>query len=99
MPENSNHVALELRVASLEEDRKRNFEAHREFYTRLQASEQSQAIAQERHLQIISRFDTLTRALEELSNVPVKRWHGLTDKVIFTVVGLIVAFLMTKLGV
>ncbi|MFI3249674.1 MAG: hypothetical protein R3Y07_01760 [Eubacteriales bacterium] len=96
--EESNLISLEYRVSTLEEDRNRNHDSHREIYARLQSTEQSQAVSQERHEQIITRFDTITKKLEEISSLPSKRWNGLIDKMLYAVVGILVAFLLGRLG-
>lgn len=36
--------------------------------------------------------------VRELTNKPAKRWEGVVDKVIFTIIGAIVGYIMVKLG-
>lgn len=93
-----NYQALEHRVRSLEQNDVRNLNAHREFYTRLQNIELNHAVSQERHEQIIKRFDAVNQKLEELTSHPVKRWNGLVDKVLYGGVGLILAYVLTQVG-
>lgn len=90
--------ALEQRVSALEQSDHKNQNAHREFYNRLQVVEVSYAIAQERHEQIMKRFDTLNGKLEELTSHSGKRWNGLVDKALFAAVGIIVAFILSQVG-
>lgn len=91
-------MALTQRVAALEQCDQKNQNAHREFYNRLQVVEVSYAVSQERHEQIMKRFDVLNGKLEELTSHSGKRWNGLVDKALYGVVGVVVAYILTQVG-
>lgn len=91
-------LALEQRVLTLEQCDQKNQNAHREFYNRLQVVEVSYAVAQERHEQIMKRFDVINGKLEELTSHSGKRWNGLVDKALYGVVGVMIAYIMTQIG-
>lgn len=98
MEQDNAYLALEHRIRSLEQFDQRNQTAHREFYGRLQVVEVNHAVAQERHEQILKRFDTLGGKLEELTSHPGKRWNGLVDKALFAGVGVVIAYVLAHLG-
>lgn len=45
------------------------------------------------------KLDGLCSDVEEIKEKPGKRWDGLIDKVIFTIVGAAVAYMLAKLGI
>lgn len=94
----SSIIALEQRVNALEQCDQKNQNAHREFYNRLQVVEVSYAVSQERHEQIMKRFDTVSGKLEELTSHSGKRWNGLVDKALYGTVGIVVAYILTQVG-
>lgn len=98
MNQEPSYLALEHRINSLEQFDQRNQKAHREFYNRLQSVEVNHAVGQERHDQILKRFDTIGGKLEELTSHPVKRWNGLVDKGLYAVVGVVIAYALSHLG-
>lgn len=91
-------ITLEQRVNALEQCDQKNQNAHREFYNRLQVVEVSYAVSQERHEQIMKRFDTVSVKLEELTSHSGKRWNGLVDKALYGGVGIVVAYILTQVG-
>lgn len=55
---------------------------------------------------IAQRQDTMDTDIQEiktdvktLTARPAKRWEGVVDKIIFTAIGLLVAFLLARLGI
>ena len=40
----------------------------------------------------------IKEAVQEIKEKPVKRWDGLVEKIIFTVVGAIVAYVLVRIG-
>ncbi len=99
MNQEMNLLALEQRVSALEQCDQKNQNAHREFYNRLQVVEVSYAVSQERHEQILKRFDSITGKLEELTSHSGKRWNGLVDKSLFAGAGILVAYFFSQLGI
>lgn len=45
------------------------------------------------------KLDGLCNDVEEIKEKPGKRWDGLIDKIIFTIVGAGVAYMLAKLGI
>ena len=41
----------------------------------------------------------IKEAVQEIREKPGKRWEGVIDKIIFTVIGAVVTFLLVKLGI
>ena len=46
-----------------------------------------------------TKVDGLCEDVEDIKEKPAKRWDGLVEKVIFTVVGALVAYVLAKIGV
>lgn len=44
------------------------------------------------------KVDGLCEDVEEIKDKPAKRWDGLVEKIIFTVVGALVTFVLAKIG-
>lgn len=90
--------AIEVRIGALEEGLKKVNAEHKEFYDRLRAIEIGDAIRSERYETILEKMDGLTEAVDALTSAPGKKWESLMDKIFFTVVGAVVAFLLTQIG-
>ncbi len=98
-------VALDYRVKALEENDLKNQNTHREFYTRIQAIETTNAVSREQYNQIMERFETVTSKfdniagqLSTITSQPAKRWNGLVDKALYGGVGIIVAYIFAQIG-
>jgi len=104
-----NDCPVNSRVESLEkqfdEYRAHSRVEHKEFYSRLEASERAQAVTQNMLAQIADNTEEIKRgqrnqseAIAELQARPGKRWDGIVDKVIWAVVAAVIAFLLGKFG-
>lgn len=87
------------RIEALERDSEHNKEAHKDFYARLENSHTSVALIEERMNQIKADTEEIKEAVQEMKDKPAKRWDGAIDKVICTVIGVVVGFLLKKAGV
>lgn len=90
--------ATSVRLAQLEEGLKKVNAEHKEFFDRLRAIEVTGAIQSERYEIILERIDGINASVEALTSAPGKKWEAMVDKVIFTVIGAVVAFMLTQLG-
>lgn len=90
---------LEHRVEALERENEHNKEAHKDFYARLESSHTNVALIEERMGQIKADTEEIKTTVQELRDKPAKRWDGAMDKVICTVIGVIVGFLLKKAGI
>jgi hypothetical protein len=46
-----------------------------------------------------TKLDGLCNDVEEIKEKPGKRWDALVEKILFTVVGSLVTFLLAKIGI
>lgn len=100
---------IEERVASLEESQKscnrrlEHLEAQQDAIHDLAASIKVMAAEQKHQTESINlvRKDVtrLEGKVDVLETKPAKRWDGLVDKLIWGVVGAVLAFLLAKIGI
>ena len=93
------------RIEALEDEINHNKEAHKEFYSKLEGSHTNVALIEERIKQIRDdveevKGDTkeIKKTVQEMKEKPAKRWDGLVDKVVFALVGGIIAYILARLG-
>ncbi len=86
------------RLEALEEDSRHNKEAHKEFYSKLEASHTSVALIEQRLNQIKEDTEEIKTTVQVMRDKPGKRWEGAVEKVIYTALGAIVAYLLLRLG-
>lgn len=91
----------EKRLTAVEERSKSNtkridkIEESTEAINRLATSMEVMAERQEQVVDSVDKLDCKVTALEQK---PVKRWDGIVDKVIWAVLGALVAFALSKFG-
>lgn len=95
---NCENCATSVRLAALEEGLKKVNAEHKEFFDRIRAIEVTGAIQSERYDIILERIERINESVETLTSAPGKKWEAAVDKVIFTVIGAVVAFILTQLG-
>lgn len=49
--------------------------------------------------QLKSAVDGLRGDVEEIKSKPAKRWEGVVEKIIFTVIGALATFILAKIGI
>ena len=92
----------EKRLTAVEERSKSNtkridkLEESTEAINRLATSMEVMA---ERQEQVVDSVDKLDGKVTALEQKPAKRWDGLVEKIIFTAVGALVAYILSKFGV
>lgn len=64
----------------------------------LQKLATSVAVMAEQIKTMNSNVQTLNSKVDKLEEKPAKRWDGLIDKIIMTIVGLIVGFIFAQIG-
>lgn len=87
-----------VRLTAVEKKLEQAHVTHKEFYDRIRALEMSKAILDERYTTIITKLDELTISMAEITSKPARRWDAVVDKIIFTIIGAIVAYAMTQIG-
>lgn len=112
MPDCSN-CRLEDRVEALErtveKNREKASETHKEFYERIRAVETKAAVQKEQYNTILEKLDTLTETItnvtgsvSEIKAKPGKNWEDFKGKVIWAIAGCIItavmAFLLKQVG-
>ncbi len=85
-------VGLSQRVCALEEDGKRNSEAHREFYAKFEQMKIDIAISGNQISGINSKLDEISKDVKEIKENPGKKWETLVMYVLTSVVGLAIGF-------
>ncbi len=102
MPDCEKNCVLAARVDRLEEDIRSEKEsrqkAHKEFYERIRDLESNQAVSKEKLETIENKIDGLDGKMDTLLSKPGKRWEAVVAAVISAVVGGLIVFVMTKIG-
>ena len=102
MPDCEKNCVLAARVARLEEDMKSEKEnrqkTHSEIYDRLRTVEAKQAVNETKLDTITDKLDSLDGKMDTLLSKPGKRWEAVIAAVISAVVGGLIVFVMTKIG-
>lgn len=98
MPEkctdNPRDCPLLPRVEALERANERHTDTHREIFDRLREAETINAVHDEKLDTIIEKIDGLANDVNEMKAKPAKRWEGAVDKIISSVIGVIVGFML-----
>lgn len=98
-----------MKAQELEKDfdelRQRNEKSHKEFFNRLAALESHDKLQDLHYTHIMEKLGDITDKLSSLSTriatieiKPAKRWDGIVEKVIFTVIGAAASYIAMKLG-
>ena len=101
MPDCEKNCVLAARVDRLEEDmksEKENRQTHSEIYDRLRKVESDQAVSRTKLDTITDKLDSLDGKMDTLLSKPGKRWEAVVAAVISAVVGGLIVFVMTKIG-
>lgn len=102
MPDCEKNCVLAARVDRLEEDMKSAKEnrqkTHSEIYDRLRKVESDQAVSRTKLDTITDKLDSLDGKMDTLLSKPGKRWEAVVAAVISAVVGGLIVFVMTKIG-
>ena len=109
MPDNCNNTTMDCpmfhRIKALEKEINHNKEAHKEIYKKLEESHTDVALNEERIKQIKEdveevKKDTkeIKKTVQEIKEKPAKRWDGLVDKAVFTLVGVVITYILARLG-
>ena len=98
-PSMENHDCyMKERVEALEKKMDRASDTHKEFYNRIRALEQENAVQEERYNTIIEKLDSLTATVAEVTSKPGKRWDAAVDKVILVVLGAVLSYMLMQIG-
>lgn len=72
----------------------------------LEIIKREQAVRNEQYNQIIGRLEDLAKSisnlaaeLSSLKDKPAKKWDGFVDKVFYTIIGIIIAFVLKHMGI
>ena len=102
MPDCEKNCVLAARVDRLEEDMKSEKEnrqkTHSEIYDRLRKVESDQAVSRTKLDTITDKLDSLDGKMDTLLSKPGKRWEAIIAAVISAVVGGLIVFVLTKIG-
>lgn len=95
MPEKCGDLACPLlpRVEALEDESKHNKEAHKEFYSKLEASHTTVAVIEERLDQIREDTAEIKGSVQEINDKPGKRWEALIACIASAIAGAFVLWL------
>jgi len=99
MPDNCAETCpLVPRVEALEEESRHNKEAHKEIYSKLEASHTSVALIEQRLDQIKEDTKEIRSTVQTMKDKPAKRWEGLVEKALWAVCAAVIAFLLARVG-
>ena len=102
MPDCEKNCVLASRVDRLEEDIRSEKESrqkdHKEYYDLIRDMESNQAVSKEKLETIENKIDGLDGKMDTLLSKPGKRWEAVVAAVISAVVGGLIVFVMTKIG-
>lgn len=82
------------RISALEEDSKKNAEAHREFYGKFEQMKVDNAVANNNMMNITSTLSEIRADVKELKEKPAKRYDAIVMYIITSVLGALVGFLI-----
>lgn len=96
---------MEQRIEALEKDSERNQITHKEFFSRFEDMKERMARTDERYMQIKADTSEIknsvreaNEAIQALNEKPGKRWEGIVDKVLWLVIGGMIAFFLSQIG-
>lgn len=96
------NCALYEKVEQMErqaiEARKAASITHREMFERIRKLEDDRTEIKTHYEHIETEITGIRKSLDDIKNRSGKRWDGLVDKVLYLVVGAVVAYAMTRLG-
>ena len=90
--------SLLCRIESIEKKLNQNDRDHKEFYNRIRGAEMHEAIQDQRYNTITEKLDMAIKTIEAIKDAPGKKWESMMDKIFFAVLGSVIAFLLSKLG-
>lgn len=96
--EDCNNCAVEVRLEALEEGLQKCKAEHKEFYDRLRAIEITNALQGERYEIILQKINTISESVDALTSAPGKKWNELVDKVMFAIIGAVIALVLSTIG-
>lgn len=97
-PMDNHECIMQSRVEALEKKMDRASDTHKEFYNRIRELEQNGAVQEERYNTIIEKLDSLTATVAEVTSKPARRWDAAVDKVLFAVLGAVMVYILTNIG-
>lgn len=83
----------------LDEYQAQNGDSHREIYGRLNTLERTSDVQGTKFDAIMEKLKLLAVSVEEIKLKPAKRWEGLVEKLILTLEGGILLYLLAKVGI
>lgn len=93
--EDCEHCINESRIASLEEDVKRNSQTHREFYDRFEQQRVDTEVAKSNMNNLLTLMTEIKNDVKELKDKPGKRWDTVIGCVISVAVTILVTLALT----
>lgn len=89
---------IEQLAKDLADHKDKSAQSRKEIYERLRELESS-SMEIKTHFEYISRIlDNLKHDMEELKSKSGKRWDSVTDKVVLVIVGAVVAYILSQVG-
>lgn len=89
---------LKKRIELLEEWKEKSSKFHEDFYKYQRIQIERDARLDERLINMDNNLRRMVEWQEEQQKKPAKRWESVADKVLMMVVGAVVAFILTKVG-
>lgn len=94
----SRFVAIETRLSAVEKKQEREDTFRTEFYSYQRAQIEHDARVDEKMKSMDEKLDTLVSWQETQKEKPTKRWDELINKILWFVVGGVLAFIAAKVG-
>ena len=79
------------RIEALEKESRHNKDAHKEFYGKLESSNTSIALIEQ-------RLNQIKETVQVMKDKPGKRWDGFVEKAAWAVCAAVIAFLLGRIG-
>lgn len=86
---------LERQIEDLKDS---NSMSHEKIYDRLRELEKSDAVQRSEYNSIMDMLKNLTKKVDAIEAKPAKRWDGLVDKVICTLTGAVITYILARMG-
>lgn len=96
MPENSDLARLE---SEFKEFKIENSKSHQRIFDRVDGLEKDAILQAERYRVILDNINIVSKKIENIEAKPGRKWENLSDKVLWCIIGAILAFVMAKLGI
>lgn len=85
--------------AELNDLRRQNSSTHERIFDRLGELEKFEEVNKVQYNHIIEKLDRVTKSIDSIEAKPAKKWDNFIEKLMFTVMGVVVTYLLIQIGI